>query len=518
MVRKIAKHRVRFESLEKRLAMTTAVIDPGTITEAVPYFTTADSPANHVTGTGTQYDGVVRINVTGTVSGTPYSIVGNGSLLPNGKSILTAAHLLTLVGGTAPTVSSITVYFDLPSGTTSVSVPVSTGMHVNPNWNRNNVLLGADIAVLDLSSAAPAAAPRFDIYRGSSEVSSVVDKVGYGVSGQGIAVPGTYPYGTKRNGVNEWEAVLGGTTVSNSVLLYDFDDGTSAHDAFGVNFSINDLGQGNNEVCQGPGDSGAPSFIGGRIAGVTSFGLHFASGDIDGSVNSSFGEGVGDTRVSSFASWIDSVTDIVAPQVTGVTIGSSISSSADYSVPVGSGNQLKTVPVGQANEVSITFSEAIDTTSLIGFLSVVSHEGHSYSISSVSYNSTTKTATWTFSSAFSADQIELVLADDVIDVAGNFLDGEWTNPTTLAQSSSDTFPSGNGLFGGNFVFYVTILPGDANQDGVVNFSDYQILQNNYGLSGKTFTDGDFNGDGTVNFSDYQMLQNTYGFDYTAWPV
>lgn len=53
---------------------------------------------------------------------------------------------------------------------------------------------------------------------------------------------------------------------------------------------------------------------------------------------------------------------------------------------------------------------------------------------------------------------------------------------------------------------------DANLDGVVDFSDFQILQNNYGLSDAvTFIDGDFNGDGIVDFSDFQILQNSYGY-------
>lgn len=82
-----------------------------------------------------------------------------------------------------------------------------------------------------------------------------------------------------------------------------------------------DLGQGLSEVSVGGGDSGGPQFINGRIAGVTSFGLTFGcpavlvtpngqvcAFDSDNSLNSSFGEFAGYTRVDLHAQWIYNTT------------------------------------------------------------------------------------------------------------------------------------------------------------------------------------------------------------------
>ena len=56
----------------------------------------------------------------------------------------------------------------------------------------------------------------------------------------------------------------------------------------------------------------------------------------------------------------------------------------------------------------------------------------------------------------------------------------------------------------------SILPGDANADGRVNFDDLLILAQNYGRTDASFAQGDFNNDGTVNFDDLLLLAQNYG--------
>ena len=58
------------------------------------------------------------------------------------------------------------------------------------------------------------------------------------------------------------------------------------------------------------------------------------------------------------------------------------------------------------------------------------------------------------------------------------------------------------------------LPGDANFDGTVNFSDLLILSQHYGQSGE-WVDGDFNGGGTVDFADLLTLAQNYGKTQSA---
>ena len=104
--------------------------------------------------------------------------------------------------------------------------------------------------------------------------------------------------------------------------MWDLDNGLAANDAFG-SVGLPDLGLGMNEVNIAPGDSGGPTFLAGKIAGVHSFGAAFtdASGnllcppDVETPANllgaagckldSSFGEFGGDIRVSSFQAFID---------------------------------------------------------------------------------------------------------------------------------------------------------------------------------------------------------------------
>ena len=121
--------------------------------------------------------------------------------------------------------------------------------------------------------------------------------------------------------------VFPGWTGGDKVLFSDFDDGTAAHDAFGLFFGLNGLGQGADEVSTSSGDSGGPSFINGQIAGVTSFGIRVffldgSSSDVDELTNSSFGEFNAFTRVSQYQGWTDSqVTPVPEPGTWAMLVG-----------------------------------------------------------------------------------------------------------------------------------------------------------------------------------------------------
>lgn len=54
-----------------------------------------------------------------------------------------------------------------------------------------------------------------------------------------------------------------------------------------------------------------------------------------------------------------------------------------------------------------------------------------------------------------------------------------------------------------------VLRGDATNDGVVNFDDLLVVAQNYGKSGRTWSQGDFNGDGIVNFDDLLVTAQHY---------
>ena len=268
----------------------------------VPLIVSTDDPGNHVVGPGSGYDGVVQVNLLG-------QGMGSGTLLSTGMHILTAAHVVTPQGIPAPyPAGAISVTFNLPTG--DVVVPASR-IDVNPTWSWV-MAVGGDVAVITLASPAPPQAERHDIYRLADEIGRVGQKYGYGYYGVGITGE-TFPYfGTKRQGENRYEALgnqlPGAFQLSNDYLIYDFDDGTPEHDAFGNMLGIPNLGLGDREAMAAHGDSGGPTFINGLIAGVTSWGWTFGP-PIEVSPNfSSFGWFGGDTRVSFYASWIDGIT------------------------------------------------------------------------------------------------------------------------------------------------------------------------------------------------------------------
>lgn len=83
----------------------------------------------------------------------------------------------------------------------------------------------------------------------------------------------------------------------------------------------------------------------------------------------------------------------------------------------------------------------------------------------------------------------------------------------LALSTSDVnLPGALQLASLNISLHgIVTWAGDANLDFRVDFADFQILQNDFGMtSGAVWQNGDFNSDGAVNFADFQLLQNDFG--------
>lgn len=277
-------------------------------------------PNDYIVSPGNGFDGVVSLSLQTDLGRFDCS----GSLLPSGQHILTAAHCLTDNFGLNIT-NGATAFFDLPTGKFGIK---TANIFIHPDWDgfADFDSFGGDLAILELASAAPEAAQRYDIYRNTDEIGQVSTKVGYGLSGQGNQGfnPSNFPFGVKRSGQNVYEFLgenLDPGVLPSAILLYDFDSGLPENDAFGF-VGIPDLGLGLPEVNSAPGDSGGPTFINGLIAGITSYGQCFfnpinfecfSPPDVDNIGNFSFGEFSGDTRVSTYASYID---DVLAGKVT----------------------------------------------------------------------------------------------------------------------------------------------------------------------------------------------------------
>jgi hypothetical protein len=252
---------------------------------------------------GLGYDGVVLIS-----NGTSY---GTGTLLFDGRALLTAAHLL------AGSTGALSVEFQIKSGSETLSVAKSV---LHPGY----AVTGAsndDLAIVWLSKAPPLAANRYDIYRDANEIGQAFTMVGFGQLGSGAngaSVANTNVLRVKAQNTFDADAaklktILGASMawspLSGSQLVADFDNGSSSQDALGRLINVTDLGLGLNEGLIAHGDSGGPAFLAGKVAGVASYTSSLSSGaitpDVDAQPNSSFGEIAAWQRVSSFQQWID---------------------------------------------------------------------------------------------------------------------------------------------------------------------------------------------------------------------
>ncbi len=252
---------------------------------------------------GEGFDGVVRV-----VVGSNY---GTGVLLYDGHAVLTAAHLFK---GNA---TSATVLFETTAGTASLS---SAGVSLIPSYDP--VQDNNDLALVWLSIPATVTAQRYTLYRSSDELGQTMTMVGYGLPGTGATGQlSNYvgpPLRLKANNQfdadmgtlkNTLGAVMAWTPIAGTQLVADFDSGASNQDALGRLINQPGLGLGQNEGLVAPGDSGGPAFINGQIAGIASYTASLALGsvhpDVDGAVNSSFGEIAAWQRVSAYQQWID---------------------------------------------------------------------------------------------------------------------------------------------------------------------------------------------------------------------
>ena len=101
---------------------------------------------------------------------------------------------------------------------------------------------------------------------------------------------------------------------------------------------------------------------------------------------------------------------------------------------------------------------------------------------------------------FGLDNVKLNLFDNLVDA----FDCSGNGALNVADADCSDAASLNGMLSA-----ANLISGDADGDGQVQFSDFLILSNNFGLPGQ-YTDGDFDADGEVQFSDFLTLSQNFG--------
>lgn len=258
--------------------------------------------ARYRTAPGDPFDGVVRIDYGG--------YYGTGSLLFDGRALLTAAHLFE--GHTG----SVNVTVETPWGTQTLEVGDFV-THPGYDVQSNN-----DLAIVWLNAAAPVPVNRYDIYRSNDEIGQTFSLAGYGRMGTGAtgATINNSTHSVLLKASNQFDADaatlktylpfgMAWSPLAGTQLIADFDNGRYATDALGQLIYRDGLGLGLDEGLVASGDSGGPAFINNQVAGVASYTASLSNGslqpDIDGTSNSSFGEIASWQRVSAYQQWID---------------------------------------------------------------------------------------------------------------------------------------------------------------------------------------------------------------------
>lgn len=231
---------------------------------------------------------------------------GTGTLLYDGRSILTAAHLFEEDEN-----SRIQVYFETTNGRIAYDATLTSYEYYDAN-NSNG-----DLAILTINENVSAEYNRYELYRDLNELNQDFVMLGYGTLGNGLYGEDLFSDEVlKLKTQNTYEADMYGFNTSNSVnlnwspledsiLVADFDNGLLLNDTIGNLLGIRDTGVGIMEGMISSGDSGGPGFIDEKVAGIASYSTSFGTYDIDNEVNSSFGELGAWQRVSYYQEWID---------------------------------------------------------------------------------------------------------------------------------------------------------------------------------------------------------------------
>ena len=198
--------------------------------------------------------------------------------------------------------------------------------------------------------------------------------------------------------------------------------------------------------------------------------------------------------------------DSIAPTVLDVKIASSswanfflngVDPTDGQGLLLEGADQLKNLTWTQLDTLIVEFSEDIGDFTPADFSLVgINVADYSAAVSSVSYDSGSFTATINLSAPFGADRVLLQINDGVTDLAGNSLDGEWTDSVSTE--------SGNGTAGGDFNFRFDVLPGNVlNNDFVGSLDVLQVNNNTLTFAGLPGYDpfNDLDGDGFVTSLD-----------------
>lgn len=212
------------------------------------------------------------------------------------------------------------------------------------------------------------------------------------------------------------------------------------------------------------------------------------------------------------------------PHVVGVTVGSTVGEHAFHELEAGTGRlQWRPLPWVNLDRIEVRFDQ--DVVLAAGDLMLVDGAGATLNFApdGFDYDGASHTAAWRFEDEFVSSRFTLLLKsyDGVRGVrngVGTALDGEWTEPTAYDEQTSDVFPSGDGIPGGDCRLSFRVNPGNVEQAIVdnadesldINWLDLRaVLDRQFRAAGDAAYSkwADLDGNGAINAVDAVFANN-----------
>lgn len=428
--------------------------------------------------------GPVFLNI-GTLMAVSTLTLDSGGALPVARNVMIGPYGGSLIAARGETLTVDGSISDSPAGdgtllfgatgTISVATANTTSSAVNATstYGDGKVILSRG---LNLEPAIPIAVAAGTLQIGDGVTTSTLD-----LGNNGVADNGTLTFDQTSNGV---------LAVSNPIS--------------GIG-GVSQIGPGSTLTLSGFNTYEGQTTITAGTLNITGAGALPAGGNVVNNgllviaADSNAGNitGTGMTNVAGSASLVaanfsqSAVVDSGAIQVTGNgTVGNII------------GNGSLTVGTGSSNSVLQIASQG--ATNVLSSLTIVagSTVDITNNIVEINYGS-------------SGSPLSIIRAA----IISGYHDGAWNGIGILSSAAAANSAYALGYADGtvdtgtaaapNQVLIRYTLIGDANLDGVVNLTDLLALLNNYGQTGRDWSQGDFNYDGSTNLTDLLALLNNY---------
>lgn len=216
---------------------------------------------------------------------------GSGTLIADGRWVLTAAHVVDFLSAPGD------LFFRLGD-----SVYQAEAFYIHSRWN-GDIMNGGDIALVRLTQQVGGVTPALLYQATNSLVAQTGYSVGFGANGNGQ--DGYTDFDNTRRAMENIIDVYGSVidSLPDDVFLSDFDSPDSDTN------TLSDFGSSaeplNLEGMGAPGDSGGAVFV--QIDGVWYLaGVHSFLADANaGEVDARYGDVLGSVRVDYYADWIN---------------------------------------------------------------------------------------------------------------------------------------------------------------------------------------------------------------------